>query len=134
MGDFGVSDAILLGDANSGQTSLKYRDLVCDVETPPFKNDKDLTMKLEGKYLFPTSPSGAYFIYQLPEGLEMRKILTNGIRMQKNPHIREDILDFHGFSWSYVGLNYNLHPCTKIPSLASLTSRNCLFINRLNRP
>ena len=35
--DFGVSDAILLGDANFGQTSIKCRDLACNVETSPLK-------------------------------------------------------------------------------------------------
>ena len=39
-------------------------------------------MKLEVKYLFPTSSSGATFDnYQLPEGLGMRKILAFGIKM-----------------------------------------------------
>ena len=46
-------------------------------------------MKLEVKYPFPTSSSDANAcIYQLPEGLEMRKILAHGMRMQKNPQIR----------------------------------------------
>ena len=65
--DFGVSNAILLGCANSGQVSVKFRDLVCDVEPPPLKNCKDLTMKLKVKYILPTSFSGAnFYIYQLP--------------------------------------------------------------------
>ena len=52
---------------------------------PPSEICKGLTMKLEVKYLFPTSSSGAsFFIYQLPEGLEMQKILAHSIRMQKN--------------------------------------------------
>ena len=42
-------------------------------------------MKLEVKYLA-TSSSGANLCnYQLPEGLGMRKKLSHGIRMQKNP-------------------------------------------------
>ena len=66
----------------------------------PTETCKALTMKMEVKYLFPTSCSGANFcIYQLPEGLEMRKILALGIRMQKNPQTRVDIvwifMDFH---------------------------------------
>ena len=86
--DFGVSDAILLGGANS----IKCHDLACDVEPPPLKNCKDLSKKLEVKYLVPASSSGAnLYIYQLPEGLGMRKILTHGIRMQKNPQSRKDI-------------------------------------------
>lgn len=40
------------------------------------------------------------FIYQLPEDLEMRKILAHAIMTQKNPQSRENILwistDFHG--------------------------------------
>ena len=54
-------------------------------QPPPSEICKGLTMKLEVKYLFPTSSSGAsFFIYQLSEGLEMRKILAHSIRMQKN--------------------------------------------------
>ena len=90
--DFRVSDAISFGGANSGQTCIKRRDLACNVEPSPLKNCKDLAMKLEVKYLFPTSSSGAnFYIYQVPEGLEMRKILAHGIRMQKNPRTMEDI-------------------------------------------
>ena len=78
MGDFGVSDSIFLGDRSSGQTSLKYRNLGCDVEPLPLKNYKDLTMKLEVQYLFLTSSSGAdVYIYQLPESLGMRKVSTH---------------------------------------------------------
>ena len=52
----------------------------------------DLTMKLKVKYIFPTLSSVAnFYIYQLPEGLGMKKILAHGIRMQKNPQTREDI-------------------------------------------
>ena len=65
--DFGVSDAILVGGANFGQTSIKYRDLACGVEPPPLKRCKDLTMKLEVKYLFPTSYADPnFYIYELP--------------------------------------------------------------------
>ena len=86
---------------NSGQTSIKCRDLACDVEPPPaVTNFDDLTMILEVKYLFPTSSLGAiFYIYQLPEGLKMRKILAHGIRMQKNPQTRAHnfwiFIDFH---------------------------------------
>ena len=45
-------------------------------------------MKSEVKKLFSTSSLGAnFYIYQLPEDLGMRKILTHGIRMQKNPQM-----------------------------------------------
>ena len=61
-------------------------------------------MKLEVKYLFPTSSSGAnFFIYELPEGLGMRKILAHGTRMQitsEDPQTSEAMflifMDFHG--------------------------------------
>ena len=50
-------------------------------------------MKLEIKYMFPTSTSGAnFYIYELPEVLGMKKIYAHGTRMQKNPQTREDIL------------------------------------------
>ena len=80
---------MLLGDANSCQTSIKCRDLACDVEPPLLKNCKDLTMKLESN-IFSEIHLQAH-ISQLPEGLGMRKILTHGIRMQKIPQTREDI-------------------------------------------
>ena len=52
------------------------------------------------QYLFPSLSSvGKFWIYQLTEGLEMRKILTHRLRMQKNSQTRADILwiftDFH---------------------------------------
>ena len=61
-------------------------------------------MKLEVKYLFPTSSSGAnFYIYELPENLRMRKVLAHGIRKQKNPQNKVDIFwifkDFHGGMW-----------------------------------
>lgn len=46
MNDFGVSVTILLGDANSGQASIKCHDLACDAEPAPLKNCNDLTIKL----------------------------------------------------------------------------------------
>ena len=53
------------------------------------ENCKGLTKKLEVKYLFPTSYSGAsFFAYELFEGLQVRKILADVIGMQQNPQIR----------------------------------------------
>ena len=49
--NFGVNNAILLAGVDYGQTSIKCRDLAVP---PPLKNCKDLTMKLEVNYLFPT--------------------------------------------------------------------------------
>ena len=48
--DFGVSNATLLGHANSDQTSIKCHDLTCDVELMLLKNYKHLSMKLEVKH------------------------------------------------------------------------------------
>ena len=75
-------------------------------------------MKLEIKYIFPTSTSGAnFYIYELPEGLEMRKILAHGTRMQRNPQARGDIF------WIFMellGPKSNLHTGTEISAMASL--------------
>ena len=70
----------------------------------PLKNCKDLIMKLEVQYLLPTSSSCAnFYIYQLPKGLGIRKILAHDIRMLKNPQIRVDIFliftDSHAVMW-----------------------------------
>ena len=72
-----------------------------NVEPQQLKNCKDLIMKLEVKYIFPTSSSSVdFYNYQLPEGLEMRNILAHGIRMQKNPQTRVNIfwifMDIYG--------------------------------------
>ena len=120
--DFGVSDVILLGGANSGQTSIKFRDLACDAEPPLLKNCKALTMQLEVKYLFQTSFSGAnFYIYELPEGLGIRKTLARGIRMQKNPQTREETF------WVFTHF-HRVHagPCTQISSMASLTPKSSI--------
>ena len=72
-------------------------------------------MKLEVKYIFPASTPGLNnYIYKLPEGLGMRRILAHGTRIQKNPQTREDIYciftDFH----SYVGPTSNLNFINRI--------------------
>ena len=61
-------------------------------------------MKLEVKCIFPTSTPGLNnYIYKLPEGLGMRRILAHRTWIQKNPQIREDIscifTDFHRVMW-----------------------------------
>ena len=61
-------------------------------------------MKLEVKYIFPTSTLGVNnYIYKLLEGLEMKRILAHGTRIQKNAQTREDIfwifIYFHGVVW-----------------------------------
>ena len=87
--DFGVSVTSLFRAAKSDQTSLKCRDLVCDVETPPLNDCNNLTLKLEVAHF---SSSGTHFyMYRLREGLGMRKIFDHGIRIQKNPQNRVDI-------------------------------------------
>ena len=57
-------------------------------------------MKLEVKYIFPTSTPGVNnYICKLRKGPGMRTILAHGTRIQKNPQTREDIFwiftDFH---------------------------------------
>ena len=52
IGNFGVSIAILIGGANSGQTFINYLNLACDAEPLPIKDRKDFNMKLEVKYLY----------------------------------------------------------------------------------
>ena len=61
-------------------------------------------MKLEFKYIFPTSTPGVNdYIYKLPEGLGMRRILAHHTRIEKNPRTRKDIFwistDFHRVMW-----------------------------------
>ena len=70
---------------NFDQTPIKCSDLACNVEPLLLKNCKDLTMKLEVRYLATSSSCANLCNYQLPEGLGMRKKLSHGIRMQKNP-------------------------------------------------
>ena len=92
---------ILLGGANSGQTSIKCRDSGCDVESPPSENCKASNMNLKVKYLFPSSSSGANFcIYQLPECLGMRKIniSTWHYDAKESTNQGRHFLDFYGFS------------------------------------
>ena len=69
------------------EPSIKFYDLGDDVEPPLFKHCKDLhfIMQLEIRYLFSITFSGGnFYIYGMPEGLEMRKTLAHRIRMQKN--------------------------------------------------
>ena len=52
--------------------------------------------EIVSQIFFATSCSSAnFYVYQLPEGLVMRKIFAHGIRMQKNPQSNENI--FSGF-------------------------------------
>ena len=63
----------------------------------PFcQNYEDLTMKLEVKYIFPTSTPGVNnYIHKLPEVPGMRRILAHATRIQKNPQTGRI---FSGFS------------------------------------
>ena len=63
MDNFRVSITILLGDVRSGQTSIKCCNLVCHAEPLLSKNCKDLTMKLEAKYIFLTFSTGTMQMY-----------------------------------------------------------------------
>ena len=94
IADVGVSVAILCGDENSGQTSIKCRDHACGVGTALSENCKGLTRKLEVKFLFQLHlQAPIFFICQLFEGLE--------IRIQKNQQTRAHFfrifMDFHRF-------------------------------------
>ena len=99
--------AILPRGANSGQNFIQCRDLAYDVSTTVVRNCKGLTIALEVKYFFTTSSSGAnFFIHQLSESLEMRKILAHAI--------------------SYPGSKPNLHPLTEISAMATLTPKSSI--------
>ena len=66
--------------------------MVVMLEPPPRENCKGLTVKSKVNYVFPTSPSSAdLFIHHFSEGLEMRKIIAHGIRMQSNLQTRAQI-------------------------------------------
>ena len=87
-------------------------------------------MKLEDKYLFPTSSSDAnFYIYELPEGLGMRQMLAYGTRRQKNPQIKEDIFwifaDIHGALW--VQSPTCIH-ARKTSSVVSLTPKSSILL------
>ena len=61
-------------------------------------------MKLEVIYIFPTStPDLNNYIYELHEGLGMRRIFAHGTRIQKNRQTRKDIFwiftDFRRVIW-----------------------------------
>ena len=86
--------------------------------------------KIESQiYFFQTSSSGAnFYICQLPESLEMRKILAHGIRMQKNRQTRRTCYGFSRILMKLCGSN--LHPRTEIKSMASLTPK--LSIEKVN--
>ena len=73
----------MLGGANSGQTSIKCCDQSCNVEPLSLKNwgfDHEV-----GSWNIFLQLHLQVQIYQLAEGLGMRKILAHGIRMQKTP-------------------------------------------------
>ena len=132
--DFGVSDAICLGGANSGQTSIKCCDLACNAGPPTLKNCKDLIMKLEVKYLFPTLstvqlqlpnfPTSFFiFIYQLPEN-EVWEWEKHYHMVLECKTICKPGRIISGFSWSYTCLKPNLHSRTEISLMALLTPKS----------
>lgn len=127
---FGVSVAILCEGANSDQTTMKYCDLVCGVGIIAV-GKSGLTMKLGVKPLFPTPSSGFnFFIYQLFEGLEMRKISVHVIRMQTNPKTKVDSFwIFTDFTELLEFKVRHLPPAPKFQQWLRLP-RNRLFENR----
>ena len=71
-------------------------------------------MKLEVKYLFRSSSLVAnFYIYPLPESLEMRKISAHPIGIQKNPYTREDVF------WIFR----NFHRVMQVQSPTCTTAR-----------
>ena len=109
--------------------SIKCHDLVCDIELPPLKKCKDLNMKLKVKFLFPTSYSGANFIFIscLKVGNE-KNISTRYFDAKESINQGGHFLDFHEFSCSYAGPKSNMRrlPPSKISSVASLTSKSSI--------
>ena len=110
-----------------------------NVEPQQLKNCKDLIMKLEVKYIFPTSSSSVNFHnYQLAEGLEMRNILARGIRMHK-PQTRVNIfwifMDIYGVMSVHIAPLYghfmifrnHLFMCVYL-CMCSVLIHYCLYI------
>ena len=88
---------------------MKCYDLACGVRT----------MTQEVKYFFPTLSSEAiFFIYQLSEYLEMRKIAH-----VKEPTNQAHFLDFHRLSQSYPVSKSNMHPRTEISATVTVNPR-----------
>ena len=78
----------------------KCCDSACRVGTTVVRKLWGFYQEIGGKYLFPTSYSGAsFFTYKLFEGLQVRKILADVIGMRQNPQIRVpvflDLWNFH---------------------------------------
>ena len=100
--NFRVSNTIMLGGVNSGQTSsdkMLWSRLSCWTTT--IKNCRESQASFPN-FIF----DGNYYIYELSEGLGMRKILAHGYIytwIQKNAQTREDIFwiftDFYGVMW-----------------------------------
>ena len=81
-------------------------------------------MKLEVKYLFPTSPhSGAnFFNYQLSESLE---ILAHGVRMQEVPQARTNI---SGFSRTFIDLSvFKVQPAPLPENFSNYTTLQIVY-------
>ena len=80
-------------------------------------------MKLEVKYIFPTSTPGVNnYTHKLPEVLGMRRILVHATRIQKNPQTGRI---FSGFSQIFVEL---------CGSKVQLTPPDRNFINGITNP
>lgn len=127
---FGVSVVILCEGANSDQTTMKYCDLAWGVGIIAVRKS-GLTMKLGVKPLFPTPSSGFnFFIYQLFEGLEMRKISGHVVRMQTNPKTKVDI--FWIFTDFTELLDFKVRPSSPAPKFQQWLHqpRSRLFENR----
>ena len=93
VGDFGVSTAILLRGANSGQSSIKCCDLDYNVEQPPpLKIFKYLTMESEVRFSFIYHQFG-----KRPR--KEKNISTWYYDGKKSTNQGRHLQDFYKFSW-----------------------------------
>ena len=77
---------------NSGQTSITYCDLAYYVETTAVRKLKGFDHETGSQISFPNFTfRHEFFLYQLSEGLKIRKILADGVWMQKNRQTRGNI-------------------------------------------
>ena len=104
VGDFGVSAAILLRGANSGQSPKKCCDLACIVEQPPpLKIFKDLAMELEVRFSQLHLPTHSFIYHQFGKRPRKEKnISTWYYDGKESTNQGRHFQDFYKFSWSYV--------------------------------
>ena len=120
--------------ANPGQTSIKCRDLACDVEPPLLKIIRIWPWNLKSNIFSPTLSSGVHFyIYEMPKDLGMRKIWAHGTRMQKNPQTRRTFSGFSRIFMELCGSKVQLAPSHGYFIINFLISFACIPILKLSR-